>query len=114
MGKCLPAMWETWVQSLGQEDPLEEEMATHSSMIADEEWCFNRQMVKTITVRRQASLSITNSWSSLKLMSIVLVMPSSHLILCRPLLLLPPIPPSEVFLGGRRETLVSLAFCRGP
>ena len=43
---------------------------------------------------RQASLSITNSWSSFKLMSIELVMPSSHLILCRPLLLLPPIPPS--------------------
>ena len=43
---------------------------------------------------RQASLSITNSWSSLKLTSIELVMPSSHLILCRPLLLLPPIPPS--------------------
>ena len=43
---------------------------------------------------RQASLSITNSRSSLKLMSIELVMPSSHLILCRPLLLLPPIPPS--------------------
>ena len=42
----------------------------------------------------QASLSITNSWSSLKLMSIELVMPSSHLILCHPLLLLPPIPPS--------------------
>ena len=42
----------------------------------------------------QASLSITNSWSSLKLMSIKLVMPSSHLILCSPLLLLPPIPPS--------------------
>ena len=42
---------------------------------------------------RQASLSITNSWNSLKLMSIKSVMPSSHLILCRPLLLLPPIPP---------------------
>ena len=42
----------------------------------------------------QASLSITNSRSSLKLMSIRSVMPSSHLILCRPLLLLPPIPPS--------------------
>ena len=42
----------------------------------------------------QASLSITNSWSSLKLMSIELVMPSSHLIFCHPLLLLPPIPPS--------------------
>ena len=42
----------------------------------------------------QASLSITISRSSLKLRSIELVMPSSHLILCRPLLLLPPIPPS--------------------
>ena len=42
----------------------------------------------------QASLSITNSRSLLKLMSIVSVMPSSHLILCHPLLLLPPIPPS--------------------
>ena len=42
----------------------------------------------------QASLSITNSWSSLKLMSIESVMPSSHLILCRLLLLLPSIPPS--------------------
>ena len=32
--KRLPAMWETWVQSLGQEDPLEKEMATHSSTLA--------------------------------------------------------------------------------
>ena len=46
------------------------------------------------TTARQASLSITNSQSLLKLMSIQSVMPSSHLILCRPLLLLPPIPPS--------------------
>ena len=43
---------------------------------------------------RQASLSITNSRSSLRLTSIKSVMPSSHIILCRPLLLLPPIPPS--------------------
>ena len=43
---------------------------------------------------RQASLSITNSRSSLKLTSVESVMPSSHLILCRPLFLLPPIPPS--------------------
>ena len=43
---------------------------------------------------RQASLSITISRSSSKLMSIELEMPSNHLILCRPLLLLPPIPPS--------------------
>ena len=43
---------------------------------------------------RQASLSITNSRSSLRLMSIESVMASSHLILCHPLLLLPPVPPS--------------------
>ena len=42
----------------------------------------------------QASLSITNSRNSLKLTSIESVMPSSHLILCHPLFLLPPIPPS--------------------
>ena len=42
----------------------------------------------------QASLSITNSRSSLKLTSIESMMPSNHIILCRPLLLLPPIPPS--------------------
>ena len=42
----------------------------------------------------QAYLSITNSWSSLKLMFFESVMPSSHLILCRPLLLQPPVPPS--------------------
>ena len=42
----------------------------------------------------QACLSITNSWSSLRLMSIESVMPSSHLILGHPLLFLPPIPPS--------------------
>ena len=46
------------------------------------------------TAAHQASLSITNSQSLLKLMSIKSVMPSNHLILCRPLLLLPPIPPS--------------------
>ena len=32
--KLLPTMWETWVQSLGREDPLEKEMATHSSILA--------------------------------------------------------------------------------
>ena len=46
------------------------------------------------TAARQASLSITNSRSLLKLMSIELVMPSNHLILCRPLLLPPSIFPS--------------------
>ena len=62
----------------------------------------------------QASLSITNAQSLLKLMLIELVMPSSHLILCRPLLLLPPIPPSirvfpmsQLFAWGGQSTGVS-------
>ena len=46
------------------------------------------------TAARQAPMSITNSWSSPKLMSIKLVTPSNHLILCHPLLLLPSIFPS--------------------
>ena len=63
---------------------------------------------------RQASLSITNSRSSLRLTSIESVMPSSHLILCNPLLLLPPIPPSirvfplsQLFTWGGQSTGVS-------
>ena len=48
----------------------------------------------------QASLSITNSWSLLKLISIASVMPSNHLILCRPLLLPPAIFPSIKVLSN--------------
>ena len=62
----------------------------------------------------QASLSITNSRSSLRLMSIKSVMPSRHLILCRPLLLLPPVlpsirvlPVSELFAWGGQSIGVS-------
>ena len=59
---------------------------------------FSRSVVSDSAIpwiaARQASLSITNSRSLLKLMPIESVMPSSHLILCHPLLLLPPIPPS--------------------
>ena len=53
-----------------------------------------RLFVNPWITAHQASLSITNSWSLLRLTSIQSVMPSSHLILCCPLLLLPPIPPS--------------------
>ena len=63
---------------------------------------------------RLASLSITNSWSSLKFMSIESVMPSSHLILCRPFLLLPqslpasePFPVSQLFAWGGQSIGVS-------
>ena len=53
-----------------------------------------RLFVTTLTTACQASLSITNSWNLPKLMSIESVMPSNHLILCHPLLLLPSIFPS--------------------
>ena len=69
---------------------------------------------------RQASLSITNSQSSPKLMSIELVIPSSHLILCHPLLLLPSIPPSirvfsnELALPMRWPKYWSFSFSISP
>ena len=53
------------------------------------------------TAACQSSLSITNSWNLLKLMSIALVMPSNHLILCRPLLLLTSIFPSIRFFSNK-------------
>ena len=68
----------------------------------------------------QTSLSITNSQSLLKLMSIESVMPFSHLIFCRPLLLLPPIPPSirvfsnESTLRMRWPKYWSLSFSISP
>ena len=69
---------------------------------------------------RQASLSITNSRSLPKLMSIESVMPSNHLILCHPLLLLPPIPPSirvfsnELVLCRRWPKYWSFSFSMSP
>ena len=66
------------------------------------------------TAARQASLSITNSWSLLKLTSIESMMPSNHLILCRPLLLLSSIfqasgsfPVSQFFTSGGQRIGVS-------
>ena len=126
MVKNLPAMQETRVQSLGWEDPLEKEMASHSSTAWRIPWTeepgglYSSGGLKELDITKwlrldfssvqllsrvrllvtpwiaafQASLSITNSWSSLIFTSIESVMAFSHLILCRPLLLLPPIPPS--------------------
>ena len=72
------------------------------------------------TAARQASLSITNSWSLLKLTSIESVMPSNHLILCRPLLLSPSFFPSirvfsnESVLGIRWPKYWSFSFSISP
>ena len=60
------------------------------------------------TAACQASLSITNSQRSLKLMSIESVMPSSHLILCRPLFLLLPIPP--IIRGFSNESTLHMRW----
>ena len=59
------------------------------------------------TAARQASLSITNSRSLLRLMSIKSVMPSNHLILCRPLLLLPSIFPSIRVFANKSVLCIS-------
>ena len=59
----------------------------------------------------QASLSITNSRSSPKLMCIESVMPSSHLILCHHLLLLPPIPPSIRVFSNESTLLMRWPKC---
>ena len=61
------------------------------------------------TAALQISLSITNSWSLLKFMSIELVMPSNHLILCRPLLLLP-----SIFLSIKVFSTESVLCIRWP
>ena len=72
------------------------------------------------TTAHQASLSVTNSRSLLKLMSIALVMPSNHLILCHPLLLLPSIFPSirvfsnELVLHIRLPKYLSFSFNISP
>ena len=66
----------------------------HRCRSVAQSWCCVPLSATPWTAARQASLSITNSQSSLKFTFIESVMPSSHLILCHPLLLLPPIPPS--------------------
>ena len=143
--KYLPAKQETWVRSLGREDPLEKGMATHFSILAwripwteepgglqwghkqldtaeiNKYWILHRKLldltqfscyhllfqfssVQSLSrvqlfatpwnTAHQASLSLTNSQSLSKLISIESVMPFNHLILCYPLLLPPSIFPS--------------------
>ena len=74
------------------------------------QFCSVTQLCLTLcepwTAARQASLSITNSWSLLKLMSIESVIPSNHLILCRPLLLPPSIFPSIRVLSNESVLLI--------
>ena len=119
----LSIMQVTWAESLCWEDPLEKGMATHSSILAwrtswsekpdglqpmgshdsdmterlTHQFSSVTQSCPTLYDSMDCSmpglLSITNSWSLLKLMSIESVMPSNHLILCHPLFLLPSVFP---------------------
>ena len=73
-----------------QGSPMEHSVQFSSVQLLSRVWLFATPWIAA----HQAPLSITNSRSLLKLMPIELVMPSSHLILCHPLLLLPPISPS--------------------
>ena len=92
-------MRETWVQSLGQEDPRPG--YSWGSGLGDE-------------VFRELTGWLASS-ALLRLTSIESVMPSSHLILCHPLLLLPPIPPNPVEFGAAPPNCtVSLTSQRHP
>ena len=93
---------------------------------AVEAWSFNHWITSSVSsvqslshvqlfatpciTARQASLSITNSRSSLRLMSMESVMPSSHLSFCHPLLLLPPIPPSIRVFSNEYEWISALKW----
>ena len=71
-------------------------------------WCWRRLLGVPWTAALQASVSITNSWSLLKLMPIESVMPSNHLILCHPLLLPPSIFPS--IRGSSNESVLHIRW----
>ena len=112
---CTLTWWKKWGMSLGffiqgYESHLWRQFS--SVQLLSYVWLFETLWIAAY----QASLSITNSQSLLKLMSIESVMPSSHLIFCHPLLLLPPSPPNiKVFsnkstLGMRWPKYWSFSF----
>ena len=108
----LPKIINSWLFSTNHKDIVQFSSVQSLSRV----WLF----VTPWITARQASMSITNSRSSLRHMSIESVMPSSHLILRRPLLLLPPIPPSirvfsnESTLGMRWPKYWSFSFSITP
>ena len=112
-GHVLPQIWKKWCFTIFFFLPWNEESFITNALLLlqfssvqslSRVWLFATPW----TAARQASLSITNSQSSLRLTSVESVMPSSHCILCRPLLLLPPIPPSiRVF---SRESSLHITF----
>ena len=109
-----------WGASVGQQDVTSGMRGAHIHISSGQSLSRVRLFVTPWTATRQASLSITNSWSLLTLMSIESVMPSNHLILCHPLLLLPSIFPSirvfsnESALPIRRPEYWSFSFSISP
>ena len=91
MYTCYWIVTNTWASPLENEDPKKRTRVQFSSV---QSLSHVRFFVTPWIAAHQASLSSTNSRSLLKPMSIESVMPSNHLILCHPLLLLPPICPS--------------------
>ena len=91
-------MWSFWSSEGDKSTPnvsTESSSSVYTHQLSSVQSLSHVQLfVTTWTAALQASLSITNSWSLLKLMSIESVMPSNHFILCHPLLLLPSILPS--------------------
>ena len=85
---CVPSLLFTWGQTMVEVMKIMVQFSSVQSL--SRVWLFATPWIAAC----QASLSITDSWSSLKLTSTGLVIPSSYLILCCPLFLLSPIPPS--------------------
>ena len=85
--------WQVALHRVAQSQTQLKGLSTHTQSVQFSHSLMSNS-VTTWTAAHQASLSITNSWSLLRLMSLESVMPSNHLILCHPLLLLPSIFPS--------------------
>ena len=137
--KNLHTVPETWVHSLGGKYPLEKGTVTHSSVLAWRiswtvlgvakrwtrlsEFHTHFQLLSHVrlfatpwTAAHQASLSFTISWSVLEVMSIALVMPSKHLILCHPISSCPQsfpasgsFPMSQLFSSGGQSIGASVS-----
>ena len=98
-------IWTLFLRGKKWKDLIRQLIAISSVQFSSVQSLSRVQLFATPWTAAQASLSITNSWSLLKLMPIESVMPSSHLTLCRPLLLLPPVPPPGIRVFSNESTL---------
>ena len=106
MVKCLPAMWETWVRSLGQEDPLEKEMETHSSTLA---WRISWRE-EAGRLQSMGSQRVGHNWvTSLHFTSTAKSLQSCPA-LCNPIDSSPPGSPIPGILQARTLEWVAISF----